>query len=619
MELDINLLCFESLLRKPAMNSDKVMPSSIINGESEIYNLINYDLIDGVIIEGESMIRESIIFDIAEKAARKGVPVVNVADPAHTLEHNVILSDKNAMEQVVRHLIKEHGSKRIDFIGGFPGNIQTEDRLAAYKRVLAENGIEFDPERVRYGEFWKKAADCTRELLRYDTPDAIVCANDTMAFFCMDVIKELGLRIPEDIIVTGFDSIADCEVYKPTLTSVRHSFAGSGRACVDLLSDIWAGREISEPVYIEPELVERQSCGCVPVNSDEKDFYNAQYASHSRTLEFFTNIVEMNTRFSGAETSAELYADCRKGAEFFKLKNLYICICSNIEHESLDISVNQLRAASEGISETMVSMFDLKGGVPVGTEFSSSQLVPTRILDGEKAAFYAFSPLYFKDSFLGYFAYEPSFVGGAGDYFAPWVLSISNNAGSFYLKNQLEIVVDKLENLYVRDPLTDLFNRRGMGQYGDSLMRTAMQKHKSVTVFSIDIDDLKTINDHFGHEEGDNAICRSASAISKAMPMGSICCRTGGDEFVVIVSGLKRGGEHIFTDLIENDLDEYNKHSGKAYAVSCSAGWATADGDSSLSMEELTRIADNNMYTIKNAKKAKRAAARGLDIKTGGN
>lgn len=97
----INLFVFSNLITKPEIGSDRIMPENTLRGETEIYNLINYDLIDGIIILGDSMINDGVTNRIAEAAAEKGVKTVNVNDPENLLEYNVQLSDKTAMELVV--------------------------------------------------------------------------------------------------------------------------------------------------------------------------------------------------------------------------------------------------------------------------------------------------------------------------------------------------------------------------------------------------------------------------------------------------------------------------------------------------------------------------------------
>ena len=604
LEKDINLLIFASLLRKQPLNSEQTYSESIINGESEIFDLINYKLVDGVLILGDTIIRDKVISDIASRAEVNGVPVVNIADPSHPLRHNVLLSDRNAMELCVSHLVEEHGLTKINFIGGFPGNYETETRLAAYRKVLESHGIPFEPERVGYGEFWRKAYDVTEGFLKNgELPEAIACASDTMAFFCMDCLKTHGYKIPEDIIVTGFDGIKESELYSPTLTTARHAYGTSGYEAVAVLEKLWAGEDVREDIYVDSELISAQSCGCVPKKQRLEDFYEDQIASRTKNLEFNHGLIKMDTRLAAAETSEQLFANCIVGADFFHLKKLYVCISAHFEQSEDD----GISADTSRIADDMMCMFDRTGEVPVGSCFKSQDLVPVKdLLYGDEMVFMAFSPLYYRDDIMGYLAYEPSFVGGAGDLFTTWVLNLANNAGSFYMKNQLSYVVKKLENLYVRDPLTELYNRRGMNSFGGRLAADAVKNGKSLTVFSVDIDDLKPINDTYGHRSGDNAICRAALSVRSAMPEGSVCCRTGGDEFVVICAGLSKGSEKEYISFIDQQLKRYAEESGTPYRVSCSCGYATVDSGEYEGLEKMITQADMEMYKVKTAKKAGR-------------
>lgn len=607
-ELDINLLIFASLMRKPELNTDRQLPESIICGEVEIFHLMNYDLIDGIAMLGDSMITESVIGEIAEQAALHNVPVVNINDPAHELDYNIMLSDKTAMEFVMQHLVEDHGFTKINFIGGFPGNLQTEERLAAYRKILTEHGIPVEEERIAYGEFWKKSIDCTAKFLESgELPEAIVCASDTMAFFCMDYLKEQGYRIPEDIVVTGFDGIKDCEFYSPTLTTVRRAFQKSGEKAVDLICGIWAGEEQPRQIYVDSVLVKQQSCGCVPkTKQDNTDFCNSKYGEWNSFMEFNTYIFEMNTRFSSAQNSEELYLDTRRGASYFHLKKMYLCICSTVEKNNSQFNKDEIRQDFSGISDKMISMMQYGHDVPVGTEFPSAQLLPEPFLDKEEPAFCAFSPLYFKNQFLGYVAYEPSDTHGHGDFFATWIMSISNNAGSFYMKNELEYVVNELENLYMRDPLTGLYNRRGMARFGYKLLERAKENGDWVTVICADIDYLKPINDQYGHEAGDNAILQTAKAIEAAMPEGSICIRTGGDEYCVILSHHLETSVTDYLEQIDQILEKYNAESGLPYRVGCSCGYYSVCSAQLMSVDQMIKIADEKMYQVKAAKKTNR-------------
>ena len=257
-ELDYNLLVFADLIRKPDLNSAQKLAFNVVRGESEIFNLINYDLVDGIIILGDSIVNVDSMMEIDRIARIKGIPTVNVNDPEHTLQKNILLSDSIAMEFVVEHLISEHKLTKINFIGGFPGNLQTEERLSAYKKVLTRHGIPVEESRIAYGQFWKKSIECTEQFMSADEkPEAIVCASDAMAIFSIDWLKNNGYSVPEDIIVTGFDGIKDGKYYIPSITTVRRAFGEAGKTAVELINDIINCKDVPDTIYIDSVLEKR--------------------------------------------------------------------------------------------------------------------------------------------------------------------------------------------------------------------------------------------------------------------------------------------------------------------------------------------------------------------------
>lgn len=607
-EEDINLLVFASLLRKPELNSERVLPENVIHGETEIFRLINYNLIDGIIMIGESFVTADVISDVCAKAKEQHIPVVNINDPVHGTDINILLSDSVAMEYVMRHLVEEHGVRRINFIGGFPGNLQTEERLNAYKKILEEHHIPVEEKRIAYGEFWKKAAECTKKFLeepREEWPEAIVCASDTMAIFCMDYLKTIGVRIPGDIIVTGFDGIKDCEMYNPTVTTVRRAFASAGQKAVSVLSDFWNNGKAEKTYYVESELIKNESCGCAKHVYDEGS-YTERYHIKNRFIEFNTYILEMTSNFGNVTDSKELYLDTIRGANFFHLKQMFLCLCADAEKQGRTLEQAESGYISSSLTDRVVSMVQFGHEVPVGTDFSSADLIPIDLLNREKPVFYAFSPLYFKDHFLGYMAYEPSGTSGSsGDLFATWVLQISNNAGSFYMKNELQYVVDKLEGLYERDPLTGLYNRRGMNR-NRKIVEHAIKSGEMVTVLCADVDNLKMVNDAYGHEGGDTVIIRVAMALSQALPERAVCVRTGGDEFCAIFSNKENGRVDDMIRHVDEILNDFNANSGLPYEAGCSCGYYSAWITDVSEIDDMMKIADDNMYKVKLAKKAVR-------------
>lgn len=597
-ELDINLLCFAPMTKKLSLNIHDVLSDNVIKGESEIFNLINYDIVDGILLMGDSFINKDCIFMIDKKAKEHGVPVININDTERLLDVNVLLSDKIAMGFTVEHLIKEHGKKRIGFIGGFPGNLQTEERLEAYRSVLEENGIPFDEELVTYGEFWTKAYECTEQLMSLENkPDAIACASDSMSFFCMDKLKELGYRVPEDVSVTGFDGIVDGEMYSPRVTTVKRDHEKAGIVSVDIMTDMWSGNDVPKITYVDSKLIVRQSCGCHEYVDTSSDFYSKHYATINHFKEFNAYSTYSNAIFSGSKTSSELYTVMCKGADFFGFNRMYICVSPQFELSELNMIQNI--DTYVGMPDTMLSVVEYGHKVPPFTEFETKKIFPEDVLNEDKAVFFAFSPFYFKNRFLGYFAFEPTAIEGQGELFGIWLMNFSHNAGSFYMNRALEL-------LYVKDALTGLYNRHGLEKLGPSLFEKAKQEHSSFTVICSDIDRLKPINDTYGHEGGDNAIFRTANAIITAMPKDSICVRTGGDEFCILAEGITAEQTEKYIAKVYSLLDEYNSTSGLPYTVGCSCGYMTVNADDVDSIADVMNKADEKMYDFKQRKKAMR-------------
>ena len=606
-ELGYDLQVFFNATHKPERGIDLVITDELCNGEMSVYKLMDYDKLDGIVTFGESLLGEDTFFDIREKANKHGVPFINVDDMVHLDNKRIVLSNTYAMSSVIEHLITVHGLRRIAFIGGFKdNNIQSEERLAAYKATLEKHDIPVDDSLIFFGEFWRKAVDCTEEILKLpQLPEAIACANDTMAFFCMDTLKERGYRIPEDIIVTGFDSISECQDYSPVPTTVKRATFDAGKKAVDLITDMWEGIEPEDVTYVESILVKGQSCGCVPIKRPEQMTYN-QKKQYSLDFKQFTRyLLDMNMEFAAVEDSKELFRSLEYGAKIFKLEKLYVCISADIEKSKDKIDIDK-DIPPWTVPETMVSMHQWGHDVPVGTEFETGRLIPDGFHDENEPVTMGFAPLYFKDLFLGYIAAKLSTIYIAGDLLAVWLQSICNNAGSFYMNNKLKNALGELEILNLHDALTGLYNRRGMKKYEDDLLQRTLSEGRYFSVICADVDGLKLINDEYGHEEGDNAISICSATIEEFFPDDSICVRTGGDEFLIMSAFDEEGEPERIIKQIYAKIDGYNEARRTPYKLGCSCGYVILKPDASTDLTALKSEADSRMYIEKHRRKTVR-------------
>jgi LacI family transcriptional regulator len=146
--------------------------------------------------------------------------------------------------EITQHLI-ELGHRRIGFLAGRPDLESARRREAGYRAALEAAGIPFDTELVRVGGFTEETAEApARELLTLtDRPTAIFAANDLSAIQTMRTAAELGIAVPDDMSVVGFDNIPESALTDPPLTTVDQSIQELGVEAVRTLLDLIENRD----------------------------------------------------------------------------------------------------------------------------------------------------------------------------------------------------------------------------------------------------------------------------------------------------------------------------------------------------------------------------------------
>lgn len=180
-----------------------------------------------------------------------------------------IADNAEGMRAEVRHLIEVHGYKRIAFVRGIPRQIDAEQRFQAYKDELKANGLRFEETLVVEGDFTPESGrDAVRTLWdeREARVQAIVAANDRMAFGALEALQQRGIRVPEDVAVVGFDDLREAQATGVPLTTVRQSFYTAGKQAFEALLKRVNGGTIQKLTVTPTQLLVRWSCGCLPEN-----------------------------------------------------------------------------------------------------------------------------------------------------------------------------------------------------------------------------------------------------------------------------------------------------------------------------------------------------------------
>jgi LacI family transcriptional regulator len=203
---------------------------------------------------------------IVDRIVGAGIPLVVVAcgqpDPRVSA---IGIDDRAAAYAMTRHLI-ELGHQRVGFITGHPHQSVTAPRLAGYQAAVKDFGADPAPELVVQGMFnYRSGLDATEVLLALqDRPTAIFASNDDMAAAAVAVAQRLGLDVPGDITVAGFDDTALATTIWPALTTVHQPTIAMAEAAVQCIVQRIVGQRNGTPVAAEHavasfKLVRRQS------------------------------------------------------------------------------------------------------------------------------------------------------------------------------------------------------------------------------------------------------------------------------------------------------------------------------------------------------------------------
>ncbi len=237
-------------------SADELHPS----GMTSLLNLTG--TVDGLILL-DRVLKDD---DVAYLAKR--IPVVMLAGhESVTSAVTVRVDNEQAMRSLAEHLMVVHGLTRLGFVAGSNDSPDSVARGAAFRAAVHELGGTLDEVDYLQGNWTSVSGETAMQqrLSRAEPlPQAIACANDQTAVGVIYALGAAGLKVPEDVVVTGFDDISLTRYFNPPLTTIRQSGNILGEVAVDALVAILEGtKESPHSIVLPTELVVRRSCGCV--------------------------------------------------------------------------------------------------------------------------------------------------------------------------------------------------------------------------------------------------------------------------------------------------------------------------------------------------------------------
>ncbi len=610
-EIGYKLLVFNSFV-------DYFLDSTPQNPTRAIFRIINYDILDGIIILSETMKSQGVIEEIVSIARLRNIPVASILTPVDGC-YNIVFDFKENFKKIIDHIIEEHNCKRIYFMSGIKGNDFAEDRLSCYRESMAEHGLEVDERGIGYGDFWDQptyeAMDKWFKDDKLPKPDAIVCANDSMAIAVCLKLSEYGYKVPDDIIVTGHDGIEAEKCHSPRLTTAITNIAGASIRAVDVIDEILNGGKPSMNEVVPSTLILSESCGCRKISDHDLNQKVSELSATIASQAGFENHLNMmamslseDNDFDTFRTHLAEYMDSSWSHA------AWICMAPDSMNprpltadELADDTTYEPPETRFFEGDKLINVMSWENGVgysPVSVTFDRTEILPNLMEKLEKHDMIFFCPIYFRNAPQGYIGLCSTLENYPFKFTQTFMSYLNMILEVMKQKLFINSAVSQLKSMYILDFMTSLYNRRGFYSKIKPRLENCISLKYDLMVVSVDMDGLKTINDNYGHSEGDHAIRKLSNLLCQCADDNTIVARFGGDEFVV--AGVCPDGEKTakkFKSALKRKLDAYNEISDKPYKIAASVGVSITKPDENTNLDELIELADSIMYRQKESRK----------------
>ena len=592
---DYNIFSFDCFAKLGETNNDIA--------EAEIFKLADMSAFDGVLIQGNQILDEPIRNGLVERVKKAGIPIISLCYQIEGIPF-INIDNYAAMKELTSHLIEHHHVTKLAFLTGYKESSETQERLNGFMDSCYEHHLNVKDIQLLDGRWEYEHGKAAAEKLLKDwghMPEALICANDDMAIGACETFQRAGIRIPEDIIVTGFDNIGDAMAYQPRLTTISRDYRNMAYTAMYELKNHIEGihTDVEKPDHYAP--IFSGSCGCHDNSRTEEELIRKRFFKMNRFTNNYSRAQEdMVSRMMDAGTYAEVLDILESYGDMFRVPQV-IC-CSNRTGVEDTGDLGRITGYSDeiGILAYCGSRhIDHDENHSYG-HFSKKEMLPASFVRPGKM--YIFYPVHYREYSLGYMVFEgasPAIEYNLLEGTLRFIESVYENMRQKYLLRELN---ESLNSLYVKDSLTGLYNRFGFEQYAKKTVDDIVRSGGKPAILFADMDDMKSINDDYGHEVGDIAIKTIGSLLQEVLSdTRSFVMRYGGDEFLAItdITG------HNYRAKINHAVKKFDKTKKYPFHLSLSVGQVLIN-DLSIPLDEYVSEADSRMYEIKKKKKIMR-------------
>lgn len=583
-------------------------------GEYNIYSLPDFSLYDAIIGYFDTIHNVDVVNEIINRVRASGKPCVSV----NTLIEDFIclkLENQSGLRDIFNHLYRHHKVTDFFYISGARDNTEAQERLEAVRDFMHKRGLSFSEDDIYYGNYSFPSGYTGMDTLLSSgrpLPQAVVCANDKMAIGAITRCREAGIRVPDDLIVTGFDDSVLAQIHQPGLTTVRRSEIHCGHMAYELARDAVQTGAHPQPQAIYGEVLFSGSCGCPEAEkmnvSDLRDRLMDQIFRTETETYFIKTLMAEVTSLNNFSDFLSVFGNYTRR---LNLGDVFINLCGDaeqyrheIENDANGIGAGRDLSVYAATSTMVLGYLDGRQLEPV--IFNTADIIPPQYTSSDQGRFWFVFPLHHRDHCFGSIVFgnkREVFQTQTMNLFA---LAVCNSLETILEYDRKTSLMNKLDKLRQEDPLTRIYNRAGAAQHWPELIQYAQKEKLFPAAIFMDIDDLKGVNDRYTHEEGDRYITAVADVIRSCCGPHDLAIRFGGDEFIVYTAVTSSAEVEKLITSIRATLEEYNQAHPTGYDRGVSIGRFICDDVSKADPDMMTSRADSDMYYEKRNKKTLR-------------
>ena len=429
-----------------------VKPDPAIRKENNIFDGILSEDFAGLILISESIINPELQQKIQENLQqKKNIPIVVIGafiDSFSTYQF-VNTNDEKDIELLTDHLIDEHHFSNIHILTGLHYLEASHLRVNGYRKSLEKHHLSFSEDNVFYGDFWMNSGiDLANQYISgsITLPQAIVCANDYMAYGILDTFLENGVRVPEDVTVVGYEYIPERFIHFPILTTYQRNRKALGEKAIRcLLQNIGISATQTE-TDLTGSLIHGNSCSC-----------GIQLEQYSKELKK-NRISKKYYQYNLASQMEHRLTECKNIQEFLTVCQKFLYLIRNVSEVFLCLSENWYDS-NIAPSNTVIcySLADCQQKMII-EQFHFSALFS---LSKEPCTYYILTLFYASRSF-GYIVLKYCDTDCYDSIFRNWIKTVSNGLEFLRIKNDIQYLTQCQNLSQYRDSLTGLWNKNGM-------------------------------------------------------------------------------------------------------------------------------------------------------------